>query len=187
MPEQFNSNPEQASTSSLAATPPYETALVQAINKLTSEVFIFLLAYVILLIGIAVFGESLTNTLRNLLYIIPILGVAAYVFLKRGDVMKEANTRGIDVKTGVVTGGSYVGGVRGKTSPSSIDKVGVSSIWTSGESVVVGTDETYRQEPEPNTPQSSEAQYLIEIYEHLSEENRRKLVASANRLRDKQV
>jgi hypothetical protein len=185
MPEQSNTNPEQNPTSPLVTTPPYEAALVQAINKLTSEVFIFLLAYVILLIGIAVFGESLTDTLRNLLYIIPILGVAAYVFLKRGEVVKEADARGIVVKAGVVRRDGYVGGKRGKTSSGSNGKVDVRSGWTDG--TVVGLDEAYEKEPEPNTPQSSGSQYLLEIYEDLSEENRRKLVASANRLRTKQV
>ena len=53
---------------------PFEPALLKAFDKLTNEILIFLLAYVILLIGLGVFADELSETLKNLLYIIPIMG-----------------------------------------------------------------------------------------------------------------
>jgi hypothetical protein len=76
MSEQGSSN-----TGEKQSSPPYEAALNKAFDKLTSEILIFLLAYTILLIGLAVFGSGIATQFRNLLYIIPVLGVVAYVTL----------------------------------------------------------------------------------------------------------
>jgi hypothetical protein len=94
------------------ANAPYEEALKIALNKLTSEVFIFLLAYTILLIGIAVFGSGLTTQLRTLFYIIPILGVAAYIWLRRPNIVKKA-AGDVRVRALLARGGANVIGVRG--------------------------------------------------------------------------
>src|SRR5215470_16459936 len=83
---------------------PFEAPLTKAFDKLTSEIFIFLLAYVILLIGLAIFGSELANTLRNLLYLIPVLGVMAYVWLQQRKIVNVAKEQGINVKAGIVGG-----------------------------------------------------------------------------------
>src|SRR5437868_7186506 len=90
---------------------PYEVPLTKAFDKLTSQIFLFLLAYVILLIGLAVFGSSLAVTLRSLLYILPILGVGAYLWQHQRAIVKDGKDRGIDVKAGKITGQARVGGV----------------------------------------------------------------------------
>ncbi|MEH2238317.1 hypothetical protein [Nostoc sp.] len=61
---------------------PFETVLSKGIEKLTSEIFIFLLCYTILLIGMAVLGTKLPTQLRTLLYILPVLGISSYLLLQ---------------------------------------------------------------------------------------------------------
>lgn len=68
---------------------PYEEALSKGIEKLTSEIFIFLLCYTILLIGMAVLGTKLPTELRTLLYILPVLGIGPYLWLRRQQLMTE--------------------------------------------------------------------------------------------------
>src|SRR5688572_2568702 len=100
-------NPESVSRG------PYEALLTRAFDKLTSQIFIFLLAYVILLISLSVFSPQLTTTLRTLLYLIPALGVIAYIWLRRREIVKGAKQQGIDVKAGIVSGSARVTGARG--------------------------------------------------------------------------
>src|SRR5437016_2686080 len=87
---------------------PYEVPLTRAFDKLTSQIFLFLLAYVILLIGLAVFGSQLADTLRNLFYVIPVLGVLAYVWLRQRKIVQVAKNNGIDVRAGIVSGSARV-------------------------------------------------------------------------------
>ena len=71
---------------------PFEDVLGKGIEKLTSEIFIFLLCYTILLIGLAVFGAQLAIEFRTLLYLVPVLGVAPYFWLRRQQLTTEAQT-----------------------------------------------------------------------------------------------
>jgi hypothetical protein len=87
------------------ANAPYEGALNIAFNRLTSEILIFLLAYTILLIGVVVFGAGLPTELRTLLYIIPILGVVAYVWLQKRTIVKKAAAGNVDVVSGLALKG----------------------------------------------------------------------------------
>lgn len=72
---------------------PFEAALSKGIEKLTSEIFIFLLCYTILLIGMAVLGTNLPKELRTLLYILPVLGIGSYLLLQGQKLKKKTRYR----------------------------------------------------------------------------------------------
>lgn len=92
----------------LNANAPYEALLTKAFDKLTSEVFIFLLAYVMLLLGLAMFGSLLAGTIRNVLYILPVLGVLSYVWLQQRVMVKKAAEKGIKLKAGILKDSAQV-------------------------------------------------------------------------------
>ena len=57
--------------------------LSQALQRLTSEVLIYLLAYAVLVASLIIWGGPVNPALRNVLYILPPLGVAAYLYQQR--------------------------------------------------------------------------------------------------------
>lgn len=160
---------------------PYEVPLTKAFDKLTSQIFLFLLAYVILLIGLAVFGSSLAVTLRSLLYILPILGVGAYLWQHQRAIVKDGKDRGIDVKAGKITGQARIGGVvnapRDRDVPNDV-RIRVRRAQDSARigGVVYGDgDES-----------DDETSYITQIFQQLSKQGQRKLIASAQTMLDKQ-
>ncbi len=161
---------------------PYEVPLTKAFDKLTSQIFIFLLAYVILLIGLAVFGENLANSIKVLLYMIPILGVAAYVWQNQKKIRGQARKSGIDVSAWRVTSSGRVVAVNGAKSGDPIPenvKIRVGSVSQNAEvgGVVYGTEESG----------DTSENYLLGLFAHLDERNRRELITSAQTLLDKQA
>jgi hypothetical protein len=154
--------------------PPYEDALLRAFDKLTSQIFLFLLAYLILLIGLLVLAPTLSIELRNLLYILPILGVAAYVLLQWRRIKKQARNHGVQVKSFWATRGAYIGGLRGRGA--SFDgNVNVRSTIARG-AQVVGVDQGR---------EGVEGEYLLRLYDQLEPTAQRKLVEEAVRLLEK--
>jgi hypothetical protein len=163
---------------------PYEVPLTKAFDKLTSQVFIFLLAYVILLIGLAVFGSRLADTLRNLFYVIPVLGVLAYVWLKQRQIAKVAKESGIDVSAWIVSDSARVTGVRGAKAGSALPKnVNVGVGLARGTADIAGV---VYGDVEAEKPQSSSFQVLADIFNQLNKSDQIKLIASAQRLLDKE-
>lgn len=179
------SSPDGSPASGSSA--PYEAALTKAFEKftsVTSEIFIFLLAYVILLIGVAVFGSKIANTLRNLLYIIPVLGVMAYVWLQQKGTVKEAQEKGIDVKAWFVRDSAQITGVRGAKPGSDLPKdVAVEVGFASGRAKIDGL---VFGDKEPESPQSSSLEVLAEIFNQLNRSNQIKLISNAQRLLEKE-
>jgi len=160
---------------------PYEVPLTKAFDKLTSQIFLFLLAYVILLIGLAVFGSGLAVTLRSLFYIVPILGVAAYVWQHHSAIVKDGKDRGIDVKAGKVLGHAHVGGVVNAPRDRDISndvKVRVRRAQDSAS--VIGVE--YGNGDESN----DETSYIARIFQQLSSQNQRRLIDSAHRMLNQQ-
>jgi hypothetical protein len=160
---------------------PYEVPLTKAFDKLTSQIFLFLLAYVILLIGLAVFGSSLVATLRNLLYILPVLGVIAYLWQQQRAIAKDGKGRGIDVKAGKVTGDARVGAIF--NAPGGVDtssNIGVRVRDARDRARVVGVE--FGSGNESN----DEMNYLVRLFQQLSKQDQRKLIASAQTMLDKQ-
>ena len=164
--------------------PPYEEVLKSAFNKLTSEILIFLLAYTILLIGVALFGSDLASELRTLLYVIPILGVAAYVWLKRRDIAQEERKRQVNVRSGIATGGAIVAGIRGQ-GVEAPEHLGVRSGFAGSGARVVGIDAS--GEPEARAAEPASERYLLDLFGQLNPLNQRQLVASAQSILDTQA
>jgi hypothetical protein len=163
---------------------PYEAALLKAFDKLTSQILIFLLAYVILLIGIGVLAVEISDTFKNLLYIIPILGVGAYLWSQRRDIHNDAKKSGINVKSGWVSDEAKVTGVR--TTPDAAQvphDVDVSAAVVKDKAEVTGF---VVESDDVSEKQSSDLEYMKDIFQQLSISNRRKLITDAQRLMDKQ-
>jgi hypothetical protein len=160
---------------------PYETVLIKAFDKLTSQVFIFLLAYLILVIGIGVLAPQLTTEVRTLLYVLPVLGIGAYLWQQQRSLASKAKHHGIDVKAGIVTGEARVTGVRADTGNANLPEdvkvaAGVASGKGRVEGVVIGDEEPDKL--------ASDSKYLLETFQQLDSQKRRKLIASAQRLLD---
>lgn len=67
--------------------------LSQALQRLTSEVLIYLLAYAVLVASLIIWGKPVNPALRNILYILPPLGVAAYLYQQRRRVKSSRPPR----------------------------------------------------------------------------------------------
>jgi|GEM_PF-2290360 len=156
---------------------PYESTLNKAFDKLTSEIFIFLLAYMILVIGLVVFGKGIPSGLRALLYIIPVLGILSYGWGRKRTVIQEPRASGIRVRALWVKGG-YVGGVRGPDTFQDGD-VDIAGAVVSKDGIVVGRDSGG-----DSTDEAS--RYLLSIFESLNENDRGELIQHALHIKHKQ-
>lgn len=160
---------------------PYEYVLIKAFDKLTSQVFIFLLAYLILVIGLAVFAPQLTNEVRTILYVLPVLGIGAYLWQQQRSLASQAKRHGINVMAGITTGEARVTGVRlasgsdGQPHDVSVG-VGLASGRSRVEGAVIGQEDTDKL--------ASDSQYLLETFKQLGPQKRRKVIASAQKLLD---
>jgi hypothetical protein len=163
--------------------PPYEATLNTALNKLTNEIFIFLLAYLMLLIGLSVFGSSLVAELRTLLYIIPILGVMAYVRLRRRNLSQKEHRYNVQVRSGIAAEESYVGGERDPTQGGP-GRTRVTSLFAR-RSTVIGRDVGGQTGGSTEASPAVNAQYLLNIFQQLDQANQRRLISSAQSLLDK--
>lgn len=157
---------------------PYQVALNKAFDKLTSEVLIFLLAYTILVVAVLFLREHIPHTFAILLYLIPLLGILAYGWLRKKTIVRDPAAAGIRVRALLVGGKGQVFGVKG---PGSVQgehgHVNVAAGVVRGDGQVVGIDQSPKL--------SGGAQHLLEIFDRLDEEGRAKLVASALRLLEK--
>jgi hypothetical protein len=149
---------------------PYEAALTAALNRLTSEVLVFLLAYTILLVGLSVLGGAIVPALRALFYVIPVLGVGAYVLLRRRRAVRSARRQGVDVGSLLAGGRATVVGVRGRAGVS--PNVRLRSGIAGGDAVVAGYD----------APPSGVPDELVEIYERLDRAGRLRLLEAGSRI-----
>jgi len=175
--EQSSHLEEGAAQPSVSRNAPYEVPLTKAFDKLTSQIFIFLLAYVILLIGLAVFGSSLVVTLRTLLYILPVLGVVAYLWQQQRAIVKDGRDRGIDVKAGKITGQAWVGGIVNAPRDRDVSNdVRVRVRQAQDNARISGVE--YGDGNESN----DETSYITQIFQQLSQQNQRKLIDNAHRM-----
>ncbi len=161
---------------SLNVRAPYEAVLIRAFNQLTSQVLIFLLAYLILVIGLAVLAPALTSEVRTLLYILPVLGIGAYAWQKRRSLSSRAKQQGIDVRAGIVTGAGIVRGVQAPAGAAGTpQEVRVAAGFVGGngkvEGLRIGDNE-------------ADVQYLLHTFQQLQPPQRRKLIAAAQKLLD---
>jgi hypothetical protein len=155
---------------------PYESALNKALDKLTSEVLVFLLAYVILVIALVTLRERIPETLAGLLYVIPVLGIVAYAWLRKRTVVRAPHAPGVSVRALFVKD-AYVGGVRGPAPARGEGPVDVSVGIASGSATAVGVDAG---------AEGDDARYLGTIFRELTPSHRRQLIASATQMLERQ-
>ena len=182
--DQTPASVEPATTRQTLSAAPYSEVLAKAFDKLTSQILIFLLAYVILLIGLATLGSQLAPTIRNLLYMIPLLGVAAFVFERRQKIVRDGRQKGIDINARNVSGSASVIGVRGATNdlPENVTlRVGRAR----DKAVVHGVEYAGVSDLDAEPADSGE-QYLLNLFKRLNEDNRSELIATAQRMKKKQ-
>jgi hypothetical protein len=140
--------------------------LSKTVDKLTSQIFLFLIAYAILLVCGAIWAPSMPVELRAAFCGLPALGLAAYVFFERRKLSKVAESHGIKVQSGIATDEALIIGVKGSNAPSG--DVVVSAGYASGKAKIIGQDSS----------SGSEA-YLIEICRTLNDARRAELVSAA--------
>jgi hypothetical protein len=157
-----------ARSSKKAGDAPYESALGMAFHKLSSQVLIFLLAYVILIIGMELFAGGATAQLRLLLYLIPILGAGVHVLLEK----RKVRANGISAAAGYASE-STVEGVRGDPG-----KVGGPVRVVAGFAVkgakVRGVDMGGGEVDRP-----ADLTYLSDLFAKLDDEGRQKVIGTA--------
>jgi len=156
---------------------PYERAVIMGFDKLSSEIFIFLLVYVILLIGLAVVAPQLSTTLKTLFYILPILGIVAYLWLKSTGLIKDAEANGIQVYSGIAAGSAQVIGVRGRITQA-LGRIKVGSFVAIGNARVIA-----RESAASDVNANPDEPYLISLFRDLDDAQRTALIAEANRLK----
>jgi len=165
------------------ANAPFEEALKIALNRLTSEVFIFLLAYTILLIGIAIFGSGLTTQLRTLFYIIPILGITAYMWLRRPAIVKKA-AGNVRVRVLLAQEGAKVIGVRGGPGQEQ-GHTDVRAGFVS-RSEVFGRDYSGVGSQNRSDADAASVRYLAEIFQNLEKAGQNELMTNAHEIQKRE-
>ena len=190
MAEHGGTDPDGPATGPAATAPasqqPYEAALsgalTAAINKLSSEILIFLLAYVILLVLLSTLGSGIPTELRALLYIIPVLGVGGYIWVRKRNVVRAAHDSAQRLRVSALsaTDDAYVAGVRGSVGEAPGD-VSVQSGRASGRARVIGVD-TAAADGED----AADVRYLLDVARQLDPAGRRQLIARAQAMLGKQ-
>jgi len=142
--------------------------LSQALQRLTSEVLIYLLAYAVLVASLIIWGGSVNAALRNILYILPPLGVAAYLYEQRHRIKSNRPPR---VAVSVLFAGRHaiVAGIRGTWRPVDVRvKTGV----VTGK--VVGVETGQQAESAP-----ADITYLTTLFDKLDSEGRLEVIRVA--------
>lgn len=146
--------------------------LSQALQRLTSEVLIYLLAYAVLVASLIIWGKPVNPALRNILYILPPLGVAAYLFQQRRRIKSNRPPR-VVVRALLTWGKGSVIGIRGKGYQGDVKvKAGVTA-----NGKVVGVD--VRQEVEAA---AVDITYLTDLFNKLDKKGRQKVILVATEL-----
>jgi len=158
---------------------PYEHALLKAFDKLTSEIFIFLLAYLILVVGVAWLVPTMSSSLQVLLHVLPVLGIAGYLWLHSGSLVKTAESHGVEVRSGLALGSARVAGALGLGGRP--DRVKVKSGIAAGNAQVIGSDSSGITTPEDK---SDDEQYLLHTFRQLDPAERRQVLTRMLRILD---
>jgi hypothetical protein len=162
-------------------TRPLGEALGKAVDKLTSQIFLFLIAYLILVIFLTMRASDLSVQVRVLLDLIPALGVIAYVYLEKKKIAEVKKKLQIDVNARIATGGASVTGLRGPA-PDSLNELGVTVGYAGGKAQVIGVDST----PAASSG-AADREYLLQLFETLDAKDRLELIGAATRMHMQQT
>ncbi len=147
---------------------PFEQALTEGFKKLTNEVFLFLLCYMIIMVGLEVTAKGLIEKIRPLVYIIPLGGVAAYVWLEKSKIPQRAK---MNLQVGEMGDRVVFAGRRGGVTNSDIN---MKAKRLTGNVEFIGEQAGY----------SDDINYLIKIYKELNLNERRQVINSISEMLD---
>jgi hypothetical protein len=157
---------------------PYEHVIMRAFDKLTSEIFIFLLAYVALVIGFAWLAPAMSRSLVVLLHVLPVVGIAAYVWQQSAGLARQATENGVDVWSGVATGSARVTGISGAVART-LGRVKVRSTLASGNARVTGVATGTGGDAD-----STDEIFLLDKFRKLDESSRQAVIREVMRRLD---
>jgi hypothetical protein len=180
MSEQTNHNLQDTIEGKRALnTPaPYENVLNTAFSKLTSQILVFLLAYMVLLVVLVWIGPTLSIPFIGLFYIIPILAMISYIWVKRqGIVAKPQESRNVNVKVRKAEGEAFIGGERG-IFPDTVGSTTVSTGHVRDQAQVIGRDR--------DNITNTNTRFLNSLFEKLDQRNQMKLISNAQEMLTKQ-
>jgi hypothetical protein len=162
-------------------TAPYEAVLVKAFDRLSSQILIFLLAYTVLLVVLALSGSALVGILSTLLTLLPVLGVTAYLWLRRLEIVHQGAEQGIDVRAGLVSGRARVTGVSGASAGTSVpENLTVRAGLARHDARVTGVEYSQRESA------ATDVAYLTGLFARLTSANQRRLISHVQQLLDEQ-
>jgi hypothetical protein len=147
---------------------PYEAVLAKTVDKLTNEFLLFLIGYCILLIGAEYLTPHLFSRLKLLFYVLPVLGIVAYLYSKRSGLKQKLE---VEVRA-LVADRARIIGITGDASDlqGSVDvKAGVA---TRG-AEVIGVDQA-------GGKQASDEAYLLDVFRRLDNVGRTEVINAAN-------
>jgi hypothetical protein len=156
---------------------PFSGVLAKTVDKLTSQIFLFVIAYVMVVAALAYWGVEVPVELRTAVCLLPGLAIAAYVYLERSKIRQTVQAHGIDVRARIATSGAQVTGVRGGAAPEGDVNVRVGV--ATGKAQVVGLD--YGRGGDTG----GEAN-LLEVYRKLNAAERGRLFSKALTALEKQ-
>jgi len=171
--------PGSSETLATAVIAPVADALGKAVGKLTSQIFVFLIAYLILVIFLTLSASKIAAEVRVVLVVLPILRLLVYAYLKRQKILAQSRDLEVQVRAGIATGGATVAGVRG-TGPASLRSVKAEVGYAGGKATVVGVDNAA-----VSTDSKKDAEYLLQLFEQLNAKDRLELIGAANRMATK--
>jgi hypothetical protein len=155
---------------------PLIDALGKAVAKLTSQIFIFLIAYLILAAFLTLSTSQIPAEIRIALLVIPILGLLVYASLKRRKILTQTRDLDVQVRAGIATGAATVAGVRG-AAPDSLRSVKADVGYAGGRATVVGVDN-----PASAASPEADAAFLLQMFQKLAPKDRLELMNVANRI-----
>ncbi len=152
--------------------------LTTTVKRLTSQVLLFLVAYLILVTILILAGAAIGPEVRAGLFFAPVLGIMAYVYLQKKTL--DAQTRAVDDRTRVVV--ERVENVKAGGRLGQVGNEGEVDVQVKDakDAVIVGIDAT------PGILfQDSQRDYLLKIFDALGPDARRDLVEKAMELEAK--
>lgn len=163
----------EISTDKQKSMVPYEASFSKGLEKLTDQILVFLLLYMILLIGLDLFAKGIVEKYRPLLYIIPIGGVISYAWRQKKNAVKNKN----DIRQGTkIDVKETYGRVLGKQGDLSEGYVDIQAGQVGKDAEIIG-ESSYFDDNRANN--STDVKFLIDIFEQLNSSDKLEIINNA--------
>jgi hypothetical protein len=156
-----------------ATTVGYDSAVKRALEKLTSEIFIFIIGYTALLAALIATGTRIPNRLEQLIVLLPLVGIVAYAWLRKRTVIRDPSARGVRLKALFVKDSTIVGVQGPGAAAADLQNVDV-QVGFAVRGEVAGVNSGADR-----TPAATDAAYLLDLFNGLTNDGKRKLISSA--------